>query len=149
MKVDLGGIEAVIETHPGHTPGDLIIRVPAQNITFTGDLFFHQSYPVTFDADMLGWRATLKMFAGFGKDALFVPGHGPVGGQEGIASIRSIFDDLAEYSKKMAAEGVSVSEAQMRYVVPEKFKSFGIFSWGFCIDQAVAQFHDAARKRKL
>jgi len=149
LKVDLGGIEAVIETHPGHTPGDIIVRVLAQNITFAGDLFFHRSYPVTFDADMLGWRATLEKFAGFGKDALFVPGHGAVSGQEGIASIRSVFDDLAEYAKKMAAQGVSVSEAQQRYVVPEKFKSFGIFSWGFCMDQAVAQFYDAARKGKI
>jgi glyoxylase-like metal-dependent hydrolase (beta-lactamase superfamily II) len=36
--VDLGGVKAVIEAHPGHTPTDLIVRVPDRNIVFTGDL---------------------------------------------------------------------------------------------------------------
>ena len=149
LKVDLGGIEAVIETYPGHTPGDIIVRVPAQNIVFTGDLLFNGSYPVTFDADMLGYRATAAKFAAFDKDTLFVPGHGQVCGQECIALERAVFDDLAEHAQKMAKTGVSVEEAQKRYTVPEKFSKLGMFSWAFCIDNAVAQFYAAAKAGKL
>jgi glyoxylase-like metal-dependent hydrolase (beta-lactamase superfamily II) len=149
LKVDLGGIEAVIETYPGHTPGDIIVRVPAQNIVFTGDLLFNGSYPVTFDADMLGYRATAAKFAAFDKDTLFVPGHGQICGQEGIALERAVFDDLAEHAQKMAKAGVSVEEAQKRYTVPEKFSKLGMFAWSFCIDNAVAQFYAAAKSGKL
>lgn len=149
MKVDLGGIEAVIETYPGHTPGDIIVRVPAQNIVFTGDLLFNGSYPVTFDADMLGYRDTASKFAAFDKDTIFVPGHGQVCGQEGVALERAIFDDLAEHAKKMAAAGVTVEDAQKRYTVPEKFSKLGIFAWSFCIDSAVAQFYNAAKAGTL
>jgi glyoxylase-like metal-dependent hydrolase (beta-lactamase superfamily II) len=148
LKVDLGGVEVVLETYPGHTPGDLILRVPQQNIVFTGDLLFHRSYPVTFDADVLGWVSTLDKFARFGRGMLFVPGHGPICGQEGIESIRAVFADLADHARKMAELGASVEEAQSRYTVPERFKNFGIFAWGFCMDQAVAQFYAAARKVK-
>jgi cyclase len=149
LKVDLGSAEVVLETYPGHTPGDLILRVPQQNIVFTGDLLFHRSYPVTFDADVPGWVATLEKFARFGKDTLFVPGHGPVCGQEGIESIRAVFADLADHARRMAAVGAPVEEAQSRYTVPDRFKDFGIFAWGFCIDQAVAQFYKAAKQGKL
>ncbi len=149
LKVDLGGLEAVIETYPGHTPGDIIIRVPAQNIVFTGDLLFNASYPVTFDADMLGWRATVDKFAAFDKETLFVPGHGQVCGQEGIALERAVFDDLAEHAKKMVQAGASVEEALKRYTVPEKFKSLGMFSWWFCVDNAIGQFYAAAKAGRL
>jgi len=141
MTIDLGGVRAVLETYPGHTPADVVIRVPEQNITFTRDLLFHAWYPVTFDADMSGWRKTLKAFAGFGKDALFVPGHGQVCGQEGIALLRSVMDDLASQAEKFYKAGVPVAEAQQRYVVPERFKDFPIFAWSFCIGTAIAKFY--------
>jgi cyclase len=149
LKVDLGGLEAVIETYPGHTPGDIIVRVPTQKIVFTGDLLFNGSYPATFDADMLAYRATAAKFAAFDKDTLFVPGHGQVCGQEGVALERAVFDDLAEHAQKMAKTGVSVEEAQKRYTVPEKFSKLGMFAWSFCVDNAVAQFYAAAKAGKL
>ena len=51
MTLDLGGTSAVIETYPGHTSTDIIVRVPEQNIVFTGDLLFNGWYPVAFDAN--------------------------------------------------------------------------------------------------
>ncbi|HKO03680.1 MAG TPA: MBL fold metallo-hydrolase [Candidatus Acidoferrales bacterium] len=149
MKVDLGGLEVVIETYPGHTPGDLILRVPAQDIVFTADLLFHRSYPVTFDADVLGWLKTLDAFGRYGRKTVFVPGHGPICGQEGIELLKSVFADLAQHARQMAQMGVPLAEAQARYSVPEQYKSLGLFAWGFCIDQAVKQFYEAARGGKI
>jgi len=149
MKVDLGGLEVVIETHPGHTPGDLILRVPAQDIVFTGDLLFNRSYPVTFDADVLGWLKTLDEFGRYGRKTVFVPGHGQICGQEGIELLKSVFADLAQHARQMAQMGVPVREAQARYAVPEQYKDLALFAWGFCIDQAVAQFYQAARAGKI
>src|SRR5438552_18830957 len=97
-KMDLGGLTAVIESYPGHSGTDIIVRVPEQNVVYTGDLLFSGLYPVCFDpqATVHGWRQTLKTFASWDKDTVFVPGHGPVCGQEGIALSRALFDDIEE-----------------------------------------------------
>ena len=149
MKVDLGGRVVVIETHPGHTPSDLILKVPDADIVFTGDLIFNHSYPVTTDADMLGWLKTLDAFGRFGRKTVFVPGHGAICGQEGVDLLQSVFADLAQHARQMAQMGVPLPEAQARYSVPEQFKKLNLFAWGFCIDQAVAQFYAAARTNKI
>jgi glyoxylase-like metal-dependent hydrolase (beta-lactamase superfamily II) len=142
-RVDLGGVTAVIEWHPGHSGTDMIVHVPDQNVVYTGDLLFSGWYPVCFDdkATVSGWRSTLAKFSTMGKDTLFVPGHGQICGQEGIASIREVFDDIAAQAEKMFHAGVPVAEAQHRYVVPDKFKNFPVFAWGFTIAPAVAKLY--------
>jgi len=143
MIIDLGGLSAVIEFYPGHSGTDMIVRVPEQNVVYTGDLLFSGRYPVCFDdkATISGWRATLAKFTSFSKDTLFVPGHGQICGQEGIASIREVFDDIAGQTEKMFKAGVPVEEAQHRYVVPDKFKNFPIFAWGFTIGPAITKLY--------
>lgn len=142
LTVDLGGIQARIESHPGHTPSDLIVRVPQRNVIFTGDLLFNGMYPATMDANLGNWRKTLETFSGFDKDTIFVPGHGPLCGPEGIATLRSVFDDLADQASKMYKAGIPVEEAQQRYVIPERFQGFPVFAWSFCIGPAIAKFYE-------
>ena len=142
VTVDLGGLSAVLETYPGHSGTDVIVRIPDQNIVFTGDLLFNGLYPVTFDATISGWRKTLAQFASFDKETLFVPGHGQLCGQEGIALSRAIFDDLAEHGEKMYNPGVPAAEAVERYTVPEKFKTISIFAWGFTIGSTITKLYD-------
>jgi len=143
MTIDLGGLSAVFESYPGHSGTDVIVRVPEQNVVYTGDLLFSGWYRVCFDekATVSGWRATLAKFAAFDKDTLFVPGHGQVCGQEGIAILREVFDDIAAQAEKMYKAGVPVQEAAERYVVPDKFKNFPIYAWGFTIGPTITKLY--------
>ena len=143
LTVDLGGLSIIIESHPGHSGTDLIVRVPSQNVVYTGDLLFNGWYPVCFDqyATVSGWRDTLKKFAAFDKDTIFVPGHGQLCGQEGIATLRAVFDDISEQAEKMHKAGVPAKEAAERYVVPEKYKNFPIFAWGLTIGPAITKLY--------
>lgn len=141
MEIDLGGLTVVVEHYIGHTDTDLIFRVPDQNIIYTGDLLTGGQYPVNINGYPSKWRETLAKFATFDKSTLFVPGHGPIMGQEGVAEIRSCFDDLAEQAQKSYKAGVPVEEAAERYVVPDKFKNYRQFSWGFCITRTYEQFY--------
>jgi glyoxylase-like metal-dependent hydrolase (beta-lactamase superfamily II) len=143
ISIDLGGLTAVLESYPGHSGTDIIVRIPDQNVVYTGDLLFSGFYPVCFDekATISVWRDTLKKFASFDKDTLFVPGHGQICGQEGIASIREVFDDIAEQAHKMYQAGVPADEAQHRYAVPDKFKNFPIYAWGFTIGPTIAKLY--------
>jgi len=147
--IDLGGVSAVLESYPGHSGTDIIVRVPEQNVVHTGDLLFSGWYPVCFDeqATVSGWRATLAKFAAFDKDTLFVPGHGQICGQEGIASIREVFDDIAAQTEKMYKAGIPAEEAQHRYIVPAKFKNFPVFAWGFTIGPAITKLYGEWRDK--
>lgn len=141
LKIDLGSYPVVLESYPGHSGTDVVVRVPEQKVVYTGDLIFNGSYPATFDeqATISGWRATLKTFASWDKDTIFVPGHGPICGQEGIQHLRDVFDDLSEQAEKLHQAAVPVEEAGDRYVIPEEFKAMGMFAWGFCIAPAIAK----------
>jgi glyoxylase-like metal-dependent hydrolase (beta-lactamase superfamily II) len=141
MTVDLGGLTAVIETHPGHSETDLIVKVPDQNVVYAGDLLVNGQFPVNIDGAPSPWRVTLEKFAAFDKNTLFVPGHGQICGMEGVAVMRDVFDDLANQADKMYKAGVPVEEAAERYVVPDKFKGFLRFSWGFTIGRTIEQFY--------
>ncbi|HEY6264309.1 MAG TPA: MBL fold metallo-hydrolase [Candidatus Acidoferrum sp.] len=143
MSMDLGGLTAMVESHPGHSGTDIVVRVPEQNVVYAGDLLFSGWYPVCFDekATISGWRDTLKKFAALDKDTLFVPGHGQICGQEGIATLREVFDDIAVQAEKMYKAGVPVEEAQQRYAVPDKFKNFPVYAWGFTIGPAITKLY--------
>ncbi|HWZ98464.1 MAG TPA: MBL fold metallo-hydrolase [Candidatus Dormibacteraeota bacterium] len=142
-KMDLGGLAVVIEHYPGHSGTDMIVRVPEQNVVYTGDLLFNGYFPITFDeqATISGWRATLKTFASWDKDTLFVPGHGQLCGQEAIAMFRSTFDDIEEQAMKLYKAGVPMEEAQHQYVVPEKFSKLSTFTWGFSIGPTIQKMY--------
>src|SRR5438128_1460623 len=116
----------MIESYPGHSGTDMVVCVPEQNVVYTGDVLVNGWYPACLDekTTVSGWRATLKTFASWDKDTLFVPGHGQLCGQRGIAAVREVFDDIAEQAGKMFNAGVPAEEAQHRYVVSKKFKKF-------------------------
>jgi len=142
MKVDLGGVTAVIESYPGHSGTDVIVRVPEQNVVYAGDLVYSNMYP-DFDtqATVSGWRQTLKTFASWSKDTLFVPGHGPICGQEGIALLRALFDDIEEQAQKMYKAGVPAVDAADLYEIPKKYKNVAMFSWDFSIGPAILKLY--------
>src|SRR5260370_1329174 len=150
MKVELGGLTAVIESYPGHSGTDMVVRVPEQNVVYTGDLLVDTMYPACSDekTTVSGWRATLKTFASWDKDTLFVPGHVQLCGQRGIAMLRAIFDAIAEQARTMSKAGVPAQEAQHRYVVPKKFKDFFVFSWEFTIGSTITQLYAEWREEK-
>jgi cyclase len=141
MKIELGGLTVIVETYIGHTDTDLIFRVPEQNVVYTGDLLTGGQYPVNINGYPTQWRATLAKFATFDRSTLFVPGHGQIFGQEGVAEMRSCFDNIAEQAEKSYKAGIPVEEASERYVVPDIYKSYRQFSWGFCIGRTIEQFY--------
>ena len=141
MTVDLGGLSVVIETYLGHTDTDLIVRVPDQNVVYTGDLLVNAQYPTNLDGYPTAWRATLAKFATYDKDTIFVPGHGQLCGLEGVALLREVFDDIAGQAEKLHKAGLPVEEAVERYVVPESYAKFRMFSWGFTDGRTIEQLY--------
>ena len=143
--IDLGGLTAIIDSLPGHSGTDLIIRVPEHDVVFTGDLLFYRSYPVAIDADMIAWRKTLDRFAGHSRRTRFVPGHGQVCGLETVREQRDLFDDLRAHAEKMLRAGASAAEAERRYAVPKRFQTFEA-SWGWSIGPAMQNYFSVLKR---
>ena len=143
VNLDLGGLTAVVETHPGHSGTDLIVRVPAQNVVYAGDLLFNNMYPVAFDdqATVSGWRSTLKAFLGYDQDTVFIPGHGQICGRQGVQLSADLFDDIAAQAEKLFKSGVPVEDAKDQYVVPERYKAVAIFAWDFSIGPTISKLY--------
>jgi len=140
-KIDLGGLTVVIESYLGHTPTDLMIRIPDRDVVFTGDLLFYRDYPVAIDADMRAWRKILDMFNGYGRKMRFVPGHGPVCGIEVVREQMDLMDDLQSQAENMKRAGVVLEEAKRRYTVPARFHGFDDFSWRMTIGAAIEGYY--------
>ncbi len=143
VKLDLGGLTALVETYPGHSGTDLIVRVPEQNVVYAGDLLFNHMYPVTFDeqATVSGWRTTLKTFLSWNKDTIFVPGHGQIAGRDGVQLSADLFDDIAAQAEKMYKSGVPGEDAADQYLVPDKFKDVAIFTWHLSIGPTILKLY--------
>jgi cyclase len=131
----------VIEPHPGHTPTDLIVRIPDRDIVFTGDLLFYRSYPVSFDADLVEWRKILDTFLGYGPQMRFIPGHGEVCGIEAVRQHIDLMEDIHSYAAKMKAAGMALDEAKRRYIIPARFREFEVFSWSWTIGAVIERYY--------
>jgi glyoxylase-like metal-dependent hydrolase (beta-lactamase superfamily II) len=139
--IDLGGLTAVIEFHPGHTPTDLLIRVPERDVVFAGDLLFYRAYPVSIDADMIAWRKVLDTFSSYGRRTQFVPGHGLVCGLQTVRDQADLMDDLRAHAEKMIRIGVTAEEAERRYVAPKPFQTYRNHAWGWTVGAAMQSFY--------
>lgn len=61
---------------PAHTPDDLAVFVPEQNVLFAGDLVFRGRIPFVGSADSAGWINSLDSLLKVNAKTI-VPGHGP------------------------------------------------------------------------
>lgn len=75
----LGNYEVEVIHTPGHTPGSIVLNIPALKIAFTGDTLFRESVGRT---DLMGgsWNALKesirKLISRLSVDTIIYPGHG-------------------------------------------------------------------------
>ncbi len=76
-RLSLSGLDVdLIKMGPAHTPDDLAIYFPSEDVLFAGDLVFRGRIPYVGNADSLGWIKSLDKLLLRNAKAI-VPGHGP------------------------------------------------------------------------
>jgi glyoxylase-like metal-dependent hydrolase (beta-lactamase superfamily II) len=76
-RVELAGwLFDLLKMGPAHTPDDLAVFVPQENVLFAGDLVFRGRIPFVGTADSEGWIKSLDRLLVV-NPAVVVPGHGP------------------------------------------------------------------------
>lgn len=112
--IDLGD-RAVELVHPGpgHTPGDIVVRVADADVVLAGDLV-EESAPPAYGVDChpLEWpRALDFMLQLVGPDTLVVPGHGAVVERDFVMDQRADIGIVAETIRDLASRGVPLDQA--------------------------------------
>lgn len=77
LTLDIGGETVeVINLGPAHSPGDIVVWLPAQQIVISGDVAFHERLlPIFEHTDTAGWIETWTEFEALGAE-IVIPGHG-------------------------------------------------------------------------
>lgn len=100
----------LIYYQPGHTLGDIIAWLPQDSVVFAGDLLFLYSTPLCMQGSFAGWIEI--MGAMLGLDAkVYVPGHGPQCGKEGVTECRDYLVLVHEMARKRFDAGMSAEDA--------------------------------------
>lgn len=77
IEFEMGGLQFVLYDVGGaHSPEDIMLYVPADDLLFAGDLFFTGRIPFVGDADSKAWLAALDRMLEI-EPKRVVPGHGP------------------------------------------------------------------------
>ena len=71
----------------GHTPGNLMVRVPAAGVLFAGGMCSFGVTPLAFQGDPAAWAQALTAVADLAET--IVPGHGPVGGRSEVRELQA------------------------------------------------------------
>lgn len=128
--VDLGGLGAEV-LHPGagHTDGDLIVRVPEEQVTFTGDLVETSGDPQADEStDFRNWPSAIgAMITATDGKGRYVPGHGdPVDAEEVMAQNGRISRCVDQVRTAMEA-GTPLEKIQTGYDWP--FSEVTLAAW--------------------
>lgn len=149
MTLWLGKLEVRIkQLGRGHTKGDAIVYLPAQNICFSGDLVEADAACYTGDAYLADWPQTLDNLAAMNFDKL-VPGRGPAlmsaeQVQAGLAYTRDFVSSLYRSAQEAVAQGLDLKGAMAltRRNMDPKFAQ--VFIYEHCLPFDVTRAHDEA-----
>ena len=109
--LDLDGTEAhLLYVGPAHTPGDVVLHLPAEGIVFTGDILFHQCTPIGWEGTFANWIAALERIEQL-DPAIVVPGHGPLADVDGLRGQREYLQYVRDEATESFEAGRSTLEA--------------------------------------
>ena len=111
--LDLDGTEAhLLSVGPAHTPGDVVLHLPADGVVFTGDILFHRCTPLGWEGTFANWIAALERIEAL-DPAVVVPGHGPLAGVDGLAAQREYLIYVRDAAREGHAAGRSPLETAL------------------------------------
>lgn len=109
----------LINKGPGHTPSDLVMYLPDDQIIFTGDLVFNQNHPYLAHGEIEPWKAWLDYMNTLDIQHV-IPGHGPLGGKEIIGKMKGYITDLADQAMLMKEKDLEADEM----IIPVSYKDW-------------------------
>ena len=115
LELDLDGVRVeLLYVGPAHTPGDVIVHLPAQRVVFAGDVLFRLCTPIGWEGTFANWIAALDRIVALEPEVV-VPGHGPLCGVEGPREMKAYLAVRARRGARASStRGLPVLEAARR-----------------------------------
>ena len=150
LTLDLGGVLVQVwHPGPGHTRGDTIAWVGAEQVLFSGDLVEYNAGVYTGDAYLEEWPATLEALRALGAQAL-VPGRGPA--MRGTAKVNEALDYTRRWVETLyrCAREAAAADMDLKAAMAHTRKTmdpiFGqVFIYEHCLPFDVSRAYDEAR----
>lgn len=122
MQIDLGGISLnLLYSGHSHSPGSILVQVPAEKVVFAGDILFTGFHPYMGEGDINSWLRNLDVLEKLGAERI-IPGHGPlstVSDVKEMAAYLALFDARARELAKAGATP-ETAEAELKKVLPAR-----------------------------
>jgi cyclase len=129
LDLEIGGRAVeLIEVGPAHTPGDLIVHVPDEQIVFAADLMFAGVTPIVWVGPVENWIAGLDRIAQH-QPKTVVPGHGPLTDLDGVRAMRSYWEFVAPAVRGRVAAGMDAGAAARDILRSPEFDSQPFARW--------------------
>jgi glyoxylase-like metal-dependent hydrolase (beta-lactamase superfamily II) len=112
--LDLGDrVVELVHPGPGHTDGDLVVRVEDAGVLLAGDLVEESASPAYgSDSFPMDWPLTLDLVLSLvGPDDVVVPGHGTPVDRDFVEEQRAAIGVVAETIRDLASRGIPVDDA--------------------------------------
>ena len=149
MTLWLGQLEVqLLQVGRGHTRGDTVVWLPAEQILFSGDLVEFDATPYAGDAYFSDWPQTLDNIAAM-KPLKLVPGRGAALENEaqvaaGLNGTRNFIADVFASVKASAAAGKSLNAAYAQAMVDVRPKYGHWVIFDHCMPFDVSRAYDEA-----
>lgn len=120
--LELGGIEFhIIHTGLAHTPNDLMVEIPSEDVLLLGDNVLYKRLGQMDDGNFQGnLRAITRALQSHSQ--LFIPGHGPTGGREIAVAYQGYLSTL--YQSVTRLFKADMSDFEMRPHVVLELSAF-------------------------
>ncbi len=119
----------IIHVHNAHTDGDSFIYLTKSNVVHMGDVFFNGRYPyidLKSGGSISGYiAAQKKVLSTINEDTKIVPGHGPLGTYNDLATYIPMLEDIKKNVKKAISNGKSRDEVEKNSSLTRKYDAAG------------------------
>lgn len=125
--IDLGGRIVTVGPRRGHTPSDVTVELPGEDVIWSGDLVWNGMFPNYVDAvpSQLA-RAVEALRAGSWKT--LVPGHGPLADPADLDRYAAVIQGVEETARQARRNGWTAEEAAGRHRIPETLGEWTLFN---------------------
>jgi len=108
----------------GHTPSDLVLYLPEDEILLIGDLITVCTHPMVKHGDIEEWLKILDILASMPIKQIFA-GHGPAIGKEHLQIIQNYLSNLIQVANNAITDGTPLEELE-KIPVPEDYSKWSL-----------------------
>ncbi|MFX1384622.1 MAG: MBL fold metallo-hydrolase, partial [Promethearchaeota archaeon] len=140
LELDLEGYPChLIYVGPAHSPGDLIVYLPEDDVIFAGDIVFTDCHPICWEGTHSKWIEALDLILSFNPE-IIVPGHGPLCDVDKVKDLRDYFEYIYSEAKKFFDDDLDPLEASKKIDIGPYLKYSGPERLYFFVHRAYREF---------